>query len=155
MSATAVLLRFRLRRDRMLMPVWIIVMAFSVLFVAAALASTYNTESLRVAVIRLAAVDPTLLALRGDPDGSSAGAFFMMEIGAYLGILVGFMNTFLAVRHTRADEQAGRAELVLATRARRRAPTPRATGRRCRSSQRSPFPPASTSSTSRPADSTR
>jgi ABC-2 type transport system permease protein len=123
MSATAVLLRFRLRRDRMLMPVWIIVMAFSVLFVAAALASTYNTESLRVAVIRLAAVDPTLLALRGDPDGSSAGAFFMMEIGAYLGILVGFMNTFLAVRHTRADEQAGRAELVLATRASRRSMT--------------------------------
>ncbi|MHA7984685.1 ABC transporter permease [Rathayibacter sp. CAU 1779] len=119
MSATAVLLRFRLRRDRIVVPVWIVVMAFSVLFVAAALASTYNTESLRVAVIRLAAVDPTLLALRGDPDGPSAGSFFVMEIGAYLLILVGFMNTFLAVRHTRADEQAGRAELVLATRASR------------------------------------
>ncbi|QDZ15591.1 ABC transporter permease [Humibacter ginsenosidimutans] len=123
MSTTAVLLRFRLRRDRVLMPVWIVVMAFSVLFVAAALASTYNTEALRTSVIRLAAVDPTLLALRGDADGPSAGSFFVMEIGAYLGILVGFMNTFLAVRHTRADEQAGRAELVLATRASRRSMT--------------------------------
>lgn len=119
MNVTAVLLRFRLRRDRVIVPVWVVVMAFSVLFVAAALASTYNTQTLREAVIRLAAVDPTLLALRGDPDGASAGAFFMMEIGAYLGILVAFMNTFLAVRHTRADEQAGRAELVLATRASR------------------------------------
>lgn len=123
MSTTAVLLRFRLRRDRILVPVWVVVMAFSVLFVAAALASTYNTEALRTAVVRLAAVDPTLLALRGDPDGASAGAFFVMEIGSYLGLLVAFMNTFLAVRHTRADEQAGRAELVLATRASRRSMT--------------------------------
>ncbi|MGN6126180.1 MAG: ABC transporter permease [Humibacter sp.] len=119
MNVTAALLRFRLRRDRILVPVWVVVMAFSVLFVAAALASTYNTEALRTDVVRLAATNPTLLALRGDPDGTSAGAFFVMEIGAYLGILVGFMNTFLAVRHTRADEQAGRTELVLATRASR------------------------------------
>ena len=119
MNVTAVLLRFRLRRDRVLLPVWVLVMAFSVLFVAAALASTYNTQALRVDVVRLASLDPTLLALRGDPDGASAGAFFVMEIGAYLGMLVGFMNTFLAVRHTRAEEQDGRAELVLAARASR------------------------------------
>jgi ABC-2 type transport system permease protein len=119
MSATSALLRFRARRDRINVPVWVLVMAASVLFVAAALASTYNTVELRTAVVRLAAVDPTLLALRGAPDGTSAGAFFMTEIGAYLGMLVAFMNTFLAVRHTRADEQLGRTEVVLATAASR------------------------------------
>jgi len=123
MSAAAVLLRFRLRRDRVILPVWLVVMAFSVLFVAAALASTYNTETLRTAVVRLAAVNPTLLALRGDPDGTSPGNFFMVEIGSYLGLLVAFMNTFLAVRHTRADEQTGRTELLLTTRADRGALT--------------------------------
>ena len=117
MSTTATLLRFRFRRDRVNFPVWLVVMAFSVFFVAAALASTYNTQALRESVVRLAAVNPTLMALRGAPDGASAGAFFVMEIGAYLAVLVGFMNTFLAVRHTRADEQAGRTELLLATRA--------------------------------------
>jgi ABC-2 type transport system permease protein len=117
MNALGTLLRFRLRRDRVRVVVWVLVLALSALFVAAALAKTYNTESLRVGVLKLLSLDPTLLALRGAPDGASAGAFFMVEIGSYLALLIAFMNSFSAVRHTRADEESGRSELIAATRA--------------------------------------
>jgi Putative exporter of polyketide antibiotics len=117
MNALGTLLRLRLRRDRVLAIVWILVLALTALFVAAALAKTYGSQSLRLSVTRLLSLDPTLLALRGAPDGVSAGAFFMVEIGSYLALLVAFMNSFLAVRHTRADEESGRSELIVATRA--------------------------------------
>lgn len=117
MNTVGTLLRLRLRRDRVTVTVWVLVVALTALFVAAALAQTYNTPGLRVGVLRLAATDPTLLALRGAPDGASTGGFFMVEIGSYLALLVAFMNTFLAVRHTRAEEEAGRSEILLATRA--------------------------------------
>lgn len=41
----------------------------------------------------------------------------------WLALLAALMSTFLAVRHTRGDEEAGRAELVWATPAGRRLPT--------------------------------
>lgn len=123
MNVMGTLLRFRMRRDRVNVTVWVLVIAFTALFVAAALAQTYNSHSLRVGVLTLLATDPTLLALRGAPDGASTGAFFMVEIGSYLALLVAFMNSFLAVRHSRADEEAGRSETILATRAGRGAST--------------------------------
>jgi len=123
MSAVGTLLRFRLRRDRVLVIVWVVVFALSALFVAAALVQTYGTASERFAVTKVLSIDPSLLALRGAPDGTSRGAFYIVEIGSYLMLMVAFMNSFLAVRHTRADEELGRTELVVATRAGRGAST--------------------------------
>ncbi|GAB3610252.1 multidrug efflux ABC transporter permease [Humibacter ginsengiterrae] len=102
---------------------WVFVVALSILFVVSALASTYGTRELRLGVIQVLTTNPTLLAVRGAPDGASAGSFFMTEIGAFMMLLVAFMNTFTAVRHTRADEEQGRSDLIVATRAGRVAST--------------------------------
>lgn len=123
MNALATLVRFRLRRDRIVGTVWVLVVALSVLFVVAALASSYGTDEVRTAVIATLTSNPTLLAVRGAPDGASAGAFFMVEVGADLALLVALMNTFTAVRHTRADEEPGRSDLIVATRAGRKTST--------------------------------
>jgi ABC-2 type transport system permease protein len=117
MNALGTLVRFRLRRDRVVGTAWVVVVALSILFVVSALASTYGTRQLRVGVIAVLASNPSLLAVRGAPDGASAGSFFMTEIGAFMMLLVAFMNTFTAVRHTRADEEQGRSDLIVATRA--------------------------------------
>ena len=117
MNAVGTLLRLRWRRDRVQVPVWVVVIALTCLLIAVDIADTFNTQALRIAAVQTFASNPTLLALRGAPDGASAGAFFWVEIGSYLALLVAFMNSFLAVRHTRADEEAGRAELIVATRA--------------------------------------
>ncbi|WP_285727111.1 ABC transporter permease [Psychromicrobium xiongbiense] len=122
-SVVGPLIRFRFRRDRVRVPVWVLVFAFTALFVAAALAKTYGDPAERLAVLRVLATDPTLLALRGAPDGNSSGGFFVVEIGSYLLLMVALMNSFLAVRHSRADEEDGQAELIAATQAGRAAST--------------------------------
>ena len=78
----------------------------------------------------LAAViaNPVILMFRGLPVRHiRPGAFLAFEILPWLALLAALMSTFLAVRHTRGDEEAGRAELVAATPA----------GRRLRPSRRS------------------
>jgi ABC-2 type transport system permease protein len=101
----------------------VVVVALSIVFVVSALESTYGTHQLRRGVIEVLTSNPTLLAVRGAPDGASAGSFFMTEIGAFMMLLVAFMNTFTAVRHTRADEEQGRSDLIVATRAGRASST--------------------------------
>lgn len=123
MNALGTLVRFRLRRDRVVGTAWVVVVALSILFVVSALASTYGTHQMRLGVIEVLTSNPTLLAVRGAPDGASAGSFFMTEIGAFMMLLVAFMNTFTAVRHTRADEEQGRSDLIVATRAGRASST--------------------------------
>jgi ABC-2 type transport system permease protein len=122
-SALPVLLRIRMRRDRWQLVSWVIAFGLLLLFTAAAMRSTYGTESSREAVMRLAASNPSILVVRGTPQGTSIGAIFTFEIMAFMGLLIGLMSTFLVVRHTRAEEENGRAELVAATRAGRTLPT--------------------------------
>jgi len=123
MSALMTLLRFRLRRDRVQLPVWIISTGLLLVFTSASLAHSYGSEANRVAVLKVAAGNPTLLALRGPVLGSSMGAFTAFEILSFIALLAALMNTFLAVRHSRADEESGRSELVSATAAGRLTPT--------------------------------
>ncbi|TAM70582.1 MAG: hypothetical protein EPN48_04175 [Microbacteriaceae bacterium] len=123
MSAIGALLRLRLRRDRVQLVVWVLAIALMTVFTAAAVASEFGTSAERVGVLRLATATPALLAFRGVADGAGTGAFFVFDALTYLAVLTGLMSTFLAVRHSRADEESGRAELIAATSAGRLAPT--------------------------------
>jgi ABC-2 type transport system permease protein len=122
MTTLPTLIGLRLRRDRLQLVVWLGSTFLLVLLSARALATTYGTEPERASLVRLATANASVLALRGAPQGTSPGALVAFELMAYLALLAGFLNTFLAVRHTRAEEDSGRAELVGATRAGRFAP---------------------------------
>jgi ABC-2 type transport system permease protein len=117
------LLRIRMRRDRWQLLSWVLAFGLVMLFTASAMHSTYGAESAREAVMRFSLTNPALLVVRGVPQGTSIGALFTFQIMAFTGLLIGVMSTFLVVRHTRADEEIGRAELVAATRAGRTLPT--------------------------------
>lgn len=118
-----VLLRQRLRRDRWQLVVWILCIAFLALFSAASIDQTYGSASGRAELIKLAIANPTVLVLRGLPQGTGLAAVTFFEIYTFLALLAGLMNTFLAVRHSRAEEESGRAELVGSTPAARLMPT--------------------------------
>ena len=60
----------------------------------------------------LAASSPAFLFLRGLPDGTGVGAVVFFQGYAFTAVLAGLMSTFLVVRHTRTDEELGRAELL-------------------------------------------
>ncbi|GAA2053252.1 ABC transporter permease [Leifsonia soli] len=118
-----VLMRQRLRRDRWQLLIWLVCIALLALFSASAIDQTYGDATGRLQLIRLAIADPTILVLRGLPQGTSLAAVTFFEIYTFLALLAGLMNTFLAVRHSRAEEESGRAELVGSTPAARLLPT--------------------------------
>lgn len=117
------LMRQRLRRDRWQLVIWLLSIAALAAFSAASVQQTYASAAGRDQVIRLAIADPTILVLRGLPQGSTLAALIFFEIFTFLALLAGLMNTFLAVRHSRAEEESGRAELVASTPAGRLLPT--------------------------------
>ncbi len=115
MITLALLIRHRMRRDRIQIPIWLGSIATLVLFAGLGLQETFGSLEERTLLIRLAAANPSILFLRGTPQGTDVDAVLIFTILAFVGVLVGLMNTFLAVRHLRAEEESGRADLVSST----------------------------------------
>ncbi len=114
-AALRILWGQRLRRDRWQLAVWVLGIGALALFSATAIQQTYGEESSRAEILQVAIATPAILMLRGLARGASAGAFSFFQIYSFLALLAGLMSTFLAVRHSRADEESGSAELIAAT----------------------------------------
>ena len=123
MSTFTVLLRQRIRRDGLQLTLWIVGTAAMAFAGYAGVTQSYATLADRQNILAAALANPVILMFRGLPSGTSEGAFLAFEVLPWLALLAALMSTFLAVRHTRGDEEAGRSELVWATPAGRRLPT--------------------------------
>lgn len=110
-----VLLRFGLRRERWILPIWILGIIALLAAAGMAVAREFGDQQERFALAAVAAGNPAFLFLRGLPDGSEIGALVFFQTFAFLAVLTGLMNVFLVVRHTRADEERGRSEHLAAT----------------------------------------
>lgn len=116
------LLRARSRRDRLYLFLWIggtVVLAYSSVV---GVRGSYGTAADRQSLLLTALANPVIMLFRGLPSGPGEGAFTQFLIFPFLAMMAAFMSIFLAVRHTRADEESGQAELVSATRAGRTLP---------------------------------
>ncbi|GIJ44979.1 exporter of polyketide antibiotics [Virgisporangium aliadipatigenens] len=109
------LVRLALRRDRIQLPVWILGITVMLSSSLASLAKTYPTEAERATVLKTAANTPTILVLRGPPTGTGEGQLYAFQLIAFLCVLAAFMSTLAVVRHTRQNEETGRAEMIGAT----------------------------------------
>lgn len=103
------------RRDRWVLTFWIGGIALLGIAVASAITTQFADEAERAAIVAIAAANPAFLFLRGLPDGVSVGAVAFFQGFSFTAVLAGLMSTFLVVRHSRADEEAGRAELLGST----------------------------------------
>jgi ABC-2 type transport system permease protein len=117
-----ILLGQRLRRDGVQLLAWILATAALCVAATAGVAEAFGTEADRQTLLALAVANPVVLLFRGLPSGADEGAFLVFTILPFLVLLGGLMAAFLAVRHTRAEEETGRADTVSATPAARRAP---------------------------------
>ncbi|PRB01586.1 polyketide antibiotic transporter [Microbacterium sp. MYb64] len=117
------LLRQRLRRDWLQVLLWILATVLMAFAGYAGVTQSYATHTDRVEVLSAVMANPVIMMFRGLPSGASEGQFLSFEILPWLTMLAALMSTFLAVRHTRGDEEAGRAELVAATPVGRALPT--------------------------------
>jgi len=123
MSTLGALLAQRFRRDRWTVAIWLVCTGLLAAFAAAAIGDEYGDDADRAAILRLAVANPAILIVRGLPNGASIGQFTFFQIFTYLALMAALMSTFLAVRHSRAEEEVGRAELIASTRAGRITPT--------------------------------
>jgi ABC-2 type transport system permease protein len=103
---------FQARRDRVTLPVWILSIALLGFATSSAVATQFGDAPSQAAILTLAASNPSFLFLRGLPDGTGIGPVVFFQGYAFTAVLAGLMSTFLVVRHTRADEELGRAELL-------------------------------------------
>jgi len=114
LTGTARLIRLILRRDRIRLSVWVLAIALSVMGSVASYAQTYPTAADRQTRAQVLDNPGTQLFLGPGYgfDNYTYGAMTANEMLPLTAVAVALMSVFLVVRHTRAEEENGRAELV-------------------------------------------
>jgi ABC-2 type transport system permease protein len=96
-----------------LVPAWVLGIAGMAYFAAAATVGLYPDLPERVAAAEAVNGSAALVALYGRIyDPTSLGELSLFKMTAFGAAMVGIIMIVLAVRHTRAEEEAGRLELV-------------------------------------------
>jgi ABC-2 type transport system permease protein len=121
LAGTWSLVRLILRRDRIILPLWVAVLALLPVAIANTLADLYPTTAERQSYLDIVTANPALSALYGHAYGSGLGALTAWRLGGTV-LLVGLATLLTVIRHTRAEEVAGRRELLGATVVGRQAP---------------------------------
>lgn len=122
LAGTGTLLRFALRRDRLMIPLWVAVIALMVNSMPGALKSTYETPADRAELARQMLTNSSLRATYGPVFSDSLGGLVAWRIGTYAGVFAAIMSLLIVVRHTRDEEESGRQELIASGAVGRRAP---------------------------------
>src|SRR3984957_8730717 len=127
-TGAGALAKLALRRDRIMLPVWVYVVIIGVASNAYTFAKLYKTASSRASLVASGESNPALLFLYGRLNGNSVGALTAWRYGVWGALFAVLMSVFIVVRHTRGDEEAGRLELIGSARVGRQAPLASAIG---------------------------
>jgi len=113
-SGSGTLTRFILRRDRILILLWLIGLIGFTIVLVPVMNSLYSTDE-ELAVMAQTMLNPAMIALIGPVygvDNYTTGAMFANMMLLIMSVIVAVMNIFLVTRHTRQDEELGRMEVV-------------------------------------------
>ncbi len=114
LTGVGTLVRFALRRDRVRLPVWILGLAVAIVATAVSFPDLYPTAEDRAGLLGVIA-NPGTTALIGAVYGDGDYTYGIMighQLLAMTAVVAALMSIFTVVRHTRAEEETGRAELV-------------------------------------------
>jgi len=112
LAGTGALAKLAGRRDRIMLPAWIYVLTALVAGTAYSFKKLYPTAAGRAQFAAAAGHNPSLLSLYGPLYGNSLGSLTAWRYGGFAALGAGLMSIFIVIRHTRADEETGRLELV-------------------------------------------
>ncbi|WP_100408116.1 ABC transporter permease [Bacillus solitudinis] len=115
-SQTARMTLFMIRLDRLRLSIWLMALSFITIVTASAFTDLYQNEQERQ-VIAETMRNPAMTAMIGPGYGLNdytAGPMMAHQMLLFTAIVVALMNILLATRHTRADEEEGRVELIRA-----------------------------------------
>ncbi len=113
LAGTWHLIRLALRRDRVVLPIWIVLLSVVPASTVSTFEQFYPTVADRLALQAGANTNPSYALLYGPPfDLTTGGGFIAWRMCGFLALLIGLMVVFTVTRHTRAEEDSGRAELL-------------------------------------------
>lgn len=125
-TGTLTLVRLVLRRDRILLPLWVLLLPLGPIAQAAGIQTLLATAAQREAFAETLRT-PALVALYGPLFDSSYGALAVTRAG-FATVVLAVVSLMVVIRHTRREEQSGRRELVVAGSVGRHAPLAAAMG---------------------------
>ncbi|AXF57511.1 ABC transporter permease [Salicibibacter kimchii] len=110
---TASLVRLIVRRDRLRIPLWLIGITFFTLIVPIAFTDLYSSQEERDGMAETME-NPAMTAMvgPGDLENYTIGAMTAHQMLLLTTVVVGLMSILLVTRHTRADEEDGRIEMI-------------------------------------------
>jgi ABC-2 type transport system permease protein len=108
------LIKFIVRRERVISVIWLVTLLLTFIMVPVALDTLMGEEADRLEMANMISM-PAMTALLGPAYGLeefTVGKMFAAEMLLLSIITVALMNIFFVIRHTRADEEKGRIEVV-------------------------------------------
>ncbi|MEV6218552.1 ABC transporter permease [Nocardia sp. NPDC051833] len=113
-AGTAQMLRLSLRRDRIIAPLWSLLIGLMPALQIVSIKDLYTTQQQLDSFAATTAASPALLAMYGPVFNSSLGSIGTWKAGAMYS-MIAIAAVLTVIRHTRVEEETGRAELVGAT----------------------------------------
>jgi ABC-2 type transport system permease protein len=114
-TGTLGMLRLFLRRDRIVLPLWVLLLSTPLATVyISGVEKVYPTQAARAGFAAMIMASPAQRALYGNIYNDSLGATGIWKAGMFH-LLIGVAVILTVIRHTRADEETGRAELIDST----------------------------------------
>lgn len=114
-SGTMRMLRLYLRRDRISLPLWLLLLSVPLASVyVGSILKVYPTQGARAGFAASITASPAQRALYGQVYNDSLGAVGIWKAGMFH-LLIAVAVILTVIRHTRADEETGRTELVDST----------------------------------------
>lgn len=112
LTGTGRLARLALRRDRVRLAIWVLGTPLLGYALAQSVIGFYPDEAARVGYAITSASSLVARAFNGPIAGSDLGAVVVAETYVTLALIFALLSTFAVVRHTRQNEETGRAELL-------------------------------------------
>lgn len=122
LTGTPDLIRLIVRRERVPLTIWILILGLVPVGVASGFDALYPTEAELAQAAALVGGNPGMVAFLGHVNAPTLGGLVAWRIGGFLAVLAGIMSTLTLTRHTRTEEQTGRRELIASTVMGRHAP---------------------------------
>ncbi|MFF1837801.1 ABC transporter permease [Streptomyces sp. NPDC058231] len=122
LAGTGTLLRLALRRDRIMMPIWVIVLGGSFSSIGRSFSSLYDTAARRAELAASMNGNSSLRAVYGPVFDDSVGGLVAWRMGSLGAAMAAVMSLIIVVRHTREEEESGRQEMLSSAMVGRRAP---------------------------------
>ena len=115
LAGTGRLIRLILRRERLRLSIWVVVLAGVPMITANAFIDLYPDEASRQALAATVISSPALTSILGPLYDPGLGGLVAWRAGVLGAVFVALMAVLTVIRHTREEEETGRRELLGAT----------------------------------------